>query len=207
MLDALFGVSKLKSGRILRGGELIRIKNEKDAIQKGFSLVTEDRKKYGLLFQTDIKRNMTINTLDKISTFGFVSSGREKARAEKFFNQMRVKARGVDTRVFTLSGGNQQKVVIGRALNAEPEILLFDEPTKGIDVGSKNDIYVLINELAARGKSIIMVSSELPELIEMCDRFVVLAEGTVVDEFDRAEASDTRVIAAATKSKSRAAQK
>lgn len=148
-----------------------------------------------------------MNTLKKISKFSIIRNYLESRRAEVYFREMKIKAPSLESNVFSLSGGNQQKVVIGRALNAEPEIILLDEPTKGIDVGSKNDIYNLINELAEKGKSIIMVSSELPELLEMCDRFIVMAEGTVVDEFGKEESSDRRVMEAATRSRNSIAER
>jgi ABC-type sugar transport system ATPase subunit len=199
VLNALFGVYGRKSGKIVKNGKIVQISNVREAIKNGFSLVTEDRKRCGLLFQADIKRNITLNTLEKIAKFRIINNSIESERANTYFRQMRIKAPSLETNVFSLSGGNQQKVVMGRALNAEPEIILLDEPTKGIDVGSKNDIYNLINELVEQGKSIIMVSSELPELLGMCDRFIVMAEGRIVDELTRDEASDKRIMEAATR--------
>jgi ABC-type sugar transport system ATPase subunit len=207
VLEAIFGATPFTNGKITINGKIIRIRNVRDAIKNGLCLVTEDRKKCGLLFLSDIKKNITLNTLKKISKFSIIRNYLESRRAEVYFREMKIKAPSLESNVFSLSGGNQQKVVIGRALNAEPEIILLDEPTKGIDVGSKNDIYNLINELAEKGKSIIMVSSELPELLEMCDRFIVMAEGTVVDEFGKEESSDRRVMEAATRSRNSIAER
>jgi len=203
VLNALFGVSGYSSGKIIRNGKEVVIRNEIDAINHGFAMVTEDRKKDGLLFCTNIKRNLTINNFKAISSKGFIKTSLEKIRADRYFKLMGIKAPDMDTDVLALSGGNQQKVVIGRALNTKPEILLLDEPTKGIDVGSKNDIYNIINDLMKMGMSIIMVSSELPELMEMCDRFIVMANGTVTGEFIKEEVNENKIMIAATKSRNK----
>lgn len=201
VLSTIYGMYRKKTGRIIMNGVEVNIRNEEDAMKNGISLVTEDRKKDGLLFLSGIKGNLTINNLKNICRRGIINRKLEEARALKYFKQMRVKAPGIETSVLALSGGNQQKVVIGRALNTEPAIILLDEPTKGIDVGSKNEIYNLINDLVGIGVSIIMVSSELPELMEMCDRFIVMANGTVVAEMSKEEVSEKDIMLAATKSR------
>lgn len=200
VLNALFGVYKMKKGRVMVNGKEVRINSPKEAKKNGMALVTEDRKKFGLLFLSRIKKNISINNLGTISRLGFISPKTESAKSAKYFEHMKIKAPSIETGVIALSGGNQQKVVIGRSLNAEPSIVILDEPTKGIDVGSKNEIYMLINELVAMGVSVIMVSSELPELIEMCDRFVVMAGGRVSGELSKEEATDSRVMMLAVKS-------
>ena len=201
VLSTIFGRLRKKEGRICINGREVDIRSQRDAMRNGISYVTEDRKKDGLLFQTHIKGNLMINNLREISKKGVIIKQLEEQRARKYFVQMRIKAPRVETPVLALSGGNQQKVVIGRALNTDPLIILLDEPTKGIDVGSKNEIYILINELAAMGVSIIMVSSELPELMEMCDRFIVMADGMVTGELSKEAADEKAIMLAATKSR------
>ena len=162
-------------------------------------MVSEDRKKYGLNFVWDIKDNITISNLSEVSAATVVSRSRVKNRAKAYYDQLRIKAPSIKTMVNTLSGGNQQKVVIARTLNASPKIIILDEPTKGIDVGSKNEIYCHINEMAKQGKAIIMISSELPELMAMSDRFVVMAEGRVAGELDKSCANETAIMELAVK--------
>jgi len=200
VVSTLFGVIKKSAGKIFINGKEVTIKNTTDAINNGLALVTEDRKKYGLIFIWSILRNISISNLKGITRGGqFISNKREREQANIYFNNMRIKAPSIYTRVDTLSGGNQQKVVIGRSLNAEPKIVMLDEPTKGIDVGSKYEIYQLINQLASSGVAVIMISSELPELMAMCDRFIVLAEGRIVGEVDKKNATDAMIMELAVK--------
>jgi ABC-type sugar transport system ATPase subunit len=198
VLSAIYGSLKKKTGDIYIKGKKVSISCESDAISNGISMVTEDRKKDGLMFLQNIRQNITINNLSEISRASFLQRGKESARATRFFKQLNVKAPGIFTSVLALSGGNQQKVVIGRALNTEPLIILLDEPTKGIDVGSKSEIYGIINSLSEMGVSIIMVSSELPELLAMCDRFVVMANGTISKILPKHEADELSIMKAAT---------
>jgi D-xylose transport system ATP-binding protein len=163
-------------------------------VANGLNMVSEDRKVYGLNFVWDIKTNIAISNLNRISNGPFVSVAKLRERAGEYFKNLRVKAPTMNTKVGTLSGGNQQKVVIARSLNPEPRIIILDEPTKGIDVGSKNDIYNIINDMAADGVAVIMISSELPELMGMSDRYVVMAEGRVVGELSREEGTDARIM-------------
>ncbi|MFD0714707.1 sugar ABC transporter ATP-binding protein [Paenibacillus sp. GCM10027626] len=200
VLNALYGRLPWEKGDIWLNGKKIKIRNERDAMKHGFALVTEDRKKDGMLFLSSIKRNLTINHLVHISAYGFLKPGQEYAVANRYYKLMKVKATGIEALIGTLSGGNQQKVVIGRALNNEPAILLLDEPTKGIDVGAKNEIYTIINQLVEQGLSVIMVSSDLPELLALSDRCIVLANGAVVEKIDKADATEERVMLSATRS-------
>jgi ABC-type sugar transport system ATPase subunit len=193
-LSALFGEYPIKSGKIFIEGKEIKIKNSSDAIRNGLCLVTEDRKANGLLMLANIKHNIVLTNLKKIVSGLFISSKKESNVAKTFMSKLSIKAPNYDTMVATLSGGNQQKVVISKSLNTDPKILLLDEPTKGIDVGSKNEIYNLINTMAGTGISIIMVSSELPELLAMCDRFVILAHGKTVGELLKSEATQETVM-------------
>jgi ABC-type sugar transport system ATPase subunit len=193
-LSALFGEYPIKSGKIFVEGKEVKIKNSSDAIRNGLCLVTEDRKANGLLMLANIKHNIVLTNLKKIVSGLFISSKKENNVAHTFMSKLSIKAPNYDTMVATLSGGNQQKVVISKSLNTDPKILLLDEPTKGIDVGSKNEIYNLVNTMASTGISIIMVSSELPELLAMCDRFVILAHGKTVGELLKSEATQETVM-------------
>jgi ABC-type sugar transport system ATPase subunit len=194
VVTALFGVVQRRSGTISINGEQIAVRSPADAIRQGMALVTEDRKRYGLIFVWNLVKNITISNLKKITVATFVSHKLETARARKYVDFLQIRAASMRTKVNTLSGGNQQKVVIGRSLNADPVVVMLDEPTKGIDVGSKNEIYNLINELAESGAAVIMISSELPELMAMCDRFIVLAEGRIAGELSKEEATDAKVM-------------
>jgi D-xylose transport system ATP-binding protein len=190
---AIFGMTPLKSGKLFLNQKPLRVKNTQQAVRHGIGLVSEDRKRYGLNFVWDIRDNIAISNLDAVSK-PLVSGKGMAERAKKFFGDLRIKAPGIYTKVITLSGGNQQKVVIARTLNAEPRLIILDEPTKGIDVGSKNEIYGLINDMAAKGVAIIIISSELPELMAMSDRFVVMAEGRIVGELSKEDATDEAIM-------------
>ena len=191
---AIFGMTPIKSGKMYMDGQQMNAKNTEQAVRNGIGLVSEDRKRYGLNFVWDIKHNIAISNLSAISKMMLVSGRGLASRGEKYFDDLRIKAPGLNTKVMTLSGGNQQKVVIARTLNSEPRLIILDEPTKGIDVGSKNEIYGLINDMAAQGVAIIMISSELPELMAMSDRFIVMAEGRVAGELNKKEATDAAIM-------------
>ena len=197
---AIYGMMPIKSGKIFLNGKEIHIRNTEEAVRHGISMVSEDRKRYGLNFSWDIGKNIVISNLKPVSKWNFVSTRKLAERAKPYFDNLHVKAPSLNTRVATLSGGNQQKVVIARALNASPKVMILDEPTKGIDVGSKNEIYQLINELAAQGVAIIMISSELPELMAMSDRFVIMADGHVAGELEKEETKEASIMQLATKS-------
>lgn len=195
VVSALYGMLRTHSGKVIIKGKTVHIKNPTDAVQNGIALVTEDRKKYGLVHIWSILKNISLSNLKKACSFNMVvSPAKEQERAGKYFSFLNIKAPSMRARVDTLSGGNQQKVVIGRSLNSEPSIIMLDEPTKGIDVGSKNEIYRLINELAEQGNALIMISSELPELMAMCDRFIVLAEGQISGVLSKDDATNAKVM-------------
>ena len=196
---AIYGVSRFSSGKMYLNGKEIKVKSPQDAANKGIGLVSEDRKKYGLNFVWDIKTNLVISNLKPVSKGFYVQKKKIADRSKVFFESMSIKAPTLETMVANLSGGNQQKVVIGRTLNSEPKLLILDEPTKGIDVGAKNEIYQIINDLAAKGTAIIMISSELPELMAMSDRFIVMAEGRVAGELSKEEATTAKIMEFATK--------
>lgn len=203
VLNAIYGRLK-HSGRILVEGKEVTIRRTTDAKQAGIALVTEDRKKDGLLPELPVRPNLTVNNLRLLThMFVLLNGRREKQVATEYTHKLNIRTPSIETLVTSLSGGNQQKLVLGRVLLGQPKILLLDEPTKGVDIGAKNEIYKIMLELAGQGISIIMVSSELPELLAMCDRFLVLADGKIVDEFEKAEASEHRVMLAATGSNGR----
>ncbi len=194
LANAIYGRLKPSRGRILVEGREARIRSPRDALACGIGLITEDRKSEGLLFNLAIRENITVNSLPKVSHWQWLDRRKETAVAETYRRLLAIRAPSVAAMVASLSGGNQQKVVLARALFGEPKVLMLDEPTKGVDIGAKHEIYKLITSLVEQGMSILMISSELPELLAMCNRFIVLANGRVVDTFDKAQASSVRVM-------------
>ncbi|MGN1019927.1 MAG: sugar ABC transporter ATP-binding protein [Aristaeellaceae bacterium] len=190
----LCGARKPDSGSILMGGREIRLSSPAAAIRHGIALIPEDRKEQGIIPWNTVQFNISLSSLGKITRLGFISGGRNRAMAEQFRRELRIKVPGVRQLMVNLSGGNQQKVVLAKALAADPEVIIFDEPTKGIDVGAKQEIYALINSLCARGKAIIMVSSDMEEILGMSDRILVLYEGTLSGELSREEFSQENVL-------------
>ena len=190
----IYGMIPVKSGSVYLNGKKVSVRNTEGSVANGIGFVSEDRKKYGLNFVWDIRNNISISNLNAISTAGLVSARKLRQRAQKYFEELRVKAPSASIKVTSLSGGNQQKVVLARALNTEPRLIILDEPTKGIDVGSKNEIYTIINQMAAQGVAVVMISSELPELIGMSDRVVIMAEGRVVGELAGEDIKDTKIM-------------
>jgi D-xylose transport system ATP-binding protein len=191
---ALYGLLPIKSGKIFIRGKEIKITKTKSAVRHHIGMVSEDRKRYGLNFVWDIKHNIAISNLNIIKKGPVVFPGLMVKAVKPLFEKLRIKAPTMETKVLNLSGGNQQKVVIARTLNTFPELIILDEPTKGIDVGSKNEIYQFINTLAAQKTAVIMISSELSELLAMSDRFVVLAEGKTAGELSKAEADEKTIM-------------
>jgi putative multiple sugar transport system ATP-binding protein len=182
------------SGQVLLHGREIDTSSVERAIGHGIAYVTEDRKGFGLLLDDDITRNVSLANLPAVSRRGVIDEGREFAVAEGFRKQLRIRCSGVFQTAGQLSGGNQQKVVLGKWLFTQPEVLILDEPTRGIDVGAKFEIYSLMAQMAAEGKCIVMISSEMPELLGMCDRIYVMNEGRFVAEFDADQASQERIM-------------
>ena len=182
------------SGRDLKDGEEIKLSSVREAIDNGLAYVTEDRKDKGLILSTDIRENISLASLDKISSRGILDENREILTANEYFDRIRIKAPNIFHIVNNLSGGNQQKVMLARWICSDPELLILDEPTRGIDVGAKYEIYTIINELARMGKSIIIISSELPEVIGMSDRIYVMNEGRIVGELDSQEATQENIL-------------
>ncbi len=199
LLMAIFGAhAGSVSGEIKLDGRPVHIKSPADAIRQGIGFVTEDRKRFGLVLDQTILNNMTLAGLRQISGRFVTSVDAESAAAERSMKDLRVKAKSVFTVAGTLSGGNQQKVVLAKWLLTKPRVLFLDEPTRGIDVGAKQEIYHQINLLAKSGLAIVLVSSELPEVLGLSDRIIVLHEGRQTGEFSRATATPEAVMACAT---------
>jgi D-xylose transport system ATP-binding protein len=199
LLMAIFGAhAGRKSAEVLIDGRQAQINAPSDAIKHGVGFVTEDRKRYGLILDQTILRNMTLAGLRKLSGRFITNENAEAAAGERAATDLRIKAPSVFTIAGTLSGGNQQKVVLAKWLLTNPRVLFLDEPTRGIDVGAKQEIYAQINQLAEAGLAIILISSELPEVLGLSDRVIVLHEGRVTGEFTRAEATPEAVMSCAT---------
>lgn len=198
LLMALFGAWPARtSGEVLIDGKPVKIEHPSDAIGHGIGFVTEDRKRSGLVLDESVLRNMTLVALERVSGSFVTNESSEIAASMKLFQSLRIKASSVFTIVRTLSGGNQQKVVLAKWLMNEARVLFLDEPTRGIDVGAKAEIYQLIDRLAQSGVAVILVSSELPEVLGLCDRILVLHEGRISGEFSRAQATPEAVMACA----------
>ncbi|MEQ4720074.1 multiple monosaccharide ABC transporter ATP-binding protein [Nonomuraea sp. B19D2] len=187
------------SGKIFKDGKPIEIRNVQDAIGHGIAYATEDRKRYGLNLIEDIKRNVSAAGLTGLSKRGWVNENEEYRVAEQFHKSMNIKAPSVNSVVGKLSGGNQQKVVLSKWILTEPDVLILDEPTRGIDVGAKYEIYTIINRLADQGKAVLVISSELPELLGLCDRIYTLSEGRITGEVPRQEATQEHLMYLMTK--------
>jgi len=195
ILETIFGIATKKSGEIIIHGKKAEIKNTRDAIRHGLALVTEERRANGIFGILDILENTTISSLSKYKKFKLYLSNKERRKDTKWsIDAMRIKTPSQHTQIRTLSGGNQQKVIFGRWLLTKPEILLLDEPTRGIDVGAKYEIYQLIIELAENGKGVIMISSEMPELLGVCDRILVVSGGRISGCVDASKTSQEEIM-------------
>ena len=185
------------AGRITINGTTVRLRSPRDAIKAGVGFVPEDRKQQGLVLPQSVAANLSLPQLPRLGRAGRVSRTRERALASRWTSELRIRTPGIDTRVVTLSGGNQQKVVLGKWLALGADILIVDEPTRGIDVGAKMEIYTLLDALAARGAGILMISSDLPEVMGMSDRILVMHQGRVQAVFDARTATEEAVLHAA----------
>lgn len=196
---AIFGADRIQSGEIRVHGRKVTIKGPHDAVRQGIGYLSEDRKRYGCVVDLDVKSNVAIASYGSfLRPGGWMNTARIREQAEEMVSRLKVKTPHVDQEVKFLSGGNQQKVVIGKWLTRDCDILIFDEPTRGIDVGAKSEIYRLLNDLAAQGKSIIMISSELPEILRMSHRILVMCEGRITGELDHDEATQESIMHLAT---------
>ncbi|MCI8708256.1 MAG: sugar ABC transporter ATP-binding protein [Dorea sp.] len=196
LAQLIFGAAKKDSGQIIFKGKEINPKSPREAIDLGLALVPEDRKRHGAMLGISIKNNINMPIYEKNSTLSVIDSKKEKEIAEKYQKNMAIKTPSLNQLVKNLSGGNQQKVILGRWLAADSELIIFDEPTRGIDVGAKYEIYKLMNDLVEKeGKAILMISSEMEELMGMSDRIIVLAEGDMTGELSKEEFSQERIMA------------
>jgi len=198
LLMHIFGAwGRRNGGTVKLSGKALPEGKPAEILRRGLALVSEDRRRYGLILEESINFNLSLSSLSRITSAGLLDSHREYRENSRMFDSLHVKAPSLDAVVGKLSGGNQQKVVIGKALLTEPQVIFLDEPTRGIDVGAKTEIYEIINQLTAAGKAVVLVSSELPELIGMSDRILMLHTGRVTGEFQRSEATQERLLSAA----------
>jgi len=199
VVRAVFGADARDSGEILVHGKPVTIRTPADAVSHGIGYLSEDRKRFGLALKMDVEANVVLASMRRFTgRLGRIKFGRTKAVADEYVKSLAIKTPSLGQRARNLSGGNQQKVVIAKWLTADTEILIFDEPTRGIDVGAKSEIYRLLNDLAQQGKSIIMISSELPEILRMSHRILVMCEGRITGELNAAEASQEAIMTFAT---------
>ncbi|WP_391571239.1 sugar ABC transporter ATP-binding protein [Cohnella sp.] len=198
LVRAIFGVDPISAGELLIRGKRVKIRHPMDAIGYKMGLIPEDRKQHGALLNMDVKFNISYASLDKIASFGFLNKKKEKNLATDYIAALAIKTPGEQQAVKNLSGGNQQKVVLAKWLATQCDILIFDEPTRGIDVGAKQEIYALMRNLVGENKSIIMISSEMPELIGMSDRVLVMKEGSLTGEVAGDEMTQERILTMAT---------
>ena len=199
LLENLFGVATRRSGTLTLNGKPIKNRNARESIKNGFALLTEERRATGIFGILNIRENAVISSLKKCQAGPLLSKGKMKRNTDWCINSMRVKTPNQETKIRSLSGGNQQKVILGRWLLTEPTVLLLDEPTRGIDVGAKYEIYELIIDLASKGKTVIMVSSEMPELLGVCDRILVMSGGKLAGEVDAKNTTQEEIMALAAK--------
>ena len=200
VLESIFGVRTRKEGEIYLDGKQCKNRDAGESIENGFALLTEERRATGIFGVLNIRDNTVISSLDRHKKFGiYLSEKSQREDTQHYIDAMHTKTPSQETKIRSLSGGNQQKVIIGRWLLTDPEVLLLDEPTRGIDVGAKYEIYQLILDLANRGKTVLMVSSEMPELLGVCDRIVVMSGGRVAGEVDAANTTQEEIMTLAAK--------
>jgi inositol transport system ATP-binding protein len=198
IVEAIFGMRKLDEGTIYINGEKVQIKTPMDAIKHKMAFVTENRKDEGLFLPMTIQKNISIVSMEQLSSYGFIQNKEEKEAVSTLYHDLRIKAYSPQQKVETLSGGNQQKVVLAKWLLTKPNILILDEPTRGIDIGAKAEIYKLMSRLVQEGHSIIMISSEMPEVLGMSDRILVFCEGKLTGELNSEEATQEKILDLAT---------
>jgi rhamnose transport system ATP-binding protein len=197
LAETLFGLRRLDSGEVLVGGASVRIRSPIDAMRHGLAYVPEDRRRHGIVAEMSVAANTTLAVLPLVARAGLIRHTRERDIAERYATGLRVKAASTDTAVATLSGGNQQKVLLARWLATSPTVLILDEPTQGVDVAAKSELHDLIRQQVERGLALVMISSELPEILDISDRILIMRRGTIAGELSRAEATAERVLAMA----------
>ncbi len=202
LMNAIFGAEPKSTGQIFIDGKEVVIRNPYEAIKKGLAMVTENRRETGFLYNFGIKQNISIVPFLKSSKcqglIGLIDNKAEEKYARKERENMSIKCRDINQKITELSGGNQQKVILGKWMAADSRIIIFDEPTKGIDVGSKSEIYILMRKLAGEGKGVLMVSSELPELLSVCDRICIFRNGQIQKTYDISEATEEKIVKVST---------
>lgn len=196
--EGIFGITKLDNGEIFIDSKKVNIKSPKDAIDCGIALITEDRKNTGLVLSMSVKENITLPSTKDLSKMNVINNKKIVDETNKYIKSLKIKTPHMDQIVGTLSGGNQQKVVLGKWLMKMPQVLIFDEPTRGIDIGAKTEIYRIITELAESGIAIILISSEMQEILGLCDRIIVLHEGKISGEVTKKEATQEKLLKYAT---------
>ncbi len=194
---AIFGADKISGGKITLRGKVVTIGSPSDAIASGICYLPEDRKTHGVVLALSVKDNLTLASLDRLCFNNIISRKKEKKLAGDYVLKLQIRTPDLERKVMFLSGGNQQKVVIAKWLCAQSDIFIFDEPTRGIDVGAKVEVYNLINELVRQGAGIIMISSELPEILGMSDHILVMRKGRITGEFEREEATQEKILSKA----------
>ena len=195
---AVFGIDKYDSGEVLVRNEPLKSLSPRASMAAGLAFVPEDRRKQGLVMELNVSRNLTLTLRRKLSRFGLLTNHSEAQATSEWAKKLQIKAGSPMSPISTLSGGNQQKVVLGKWLATGPRILIIDEPTRGIDVGTKSEVHRLISELAGTGLAVLMISSELPEILGMSDRVLVMHEGRITAELSRKDATEESVMTAAT---------
>ena len=194
VMRALFAVDPRETGEVFVNGKPVEIKSTVDALNAGLGFVPEDRKEQGLILKQTIRANASLAALNSVANGWFIDQKREKALSDEYVSKLKVKTPSIEQKVMNLSGGNQQKVVIAKWMATHPKVLILDEPTRGIDVGAKKEIHLLMSELAKQGVAIIMISSELPEVLGMADRIYVMHDGRIKGEIDRVNASQESIM-------------
>jgi ABC-type sugar transport system ATPase subunit len=195
---AVFGADPIECGEIRLKGQQLKRRTPKSAILRGVGFITEDRKKDGLIQSLSVRKNLTLAILDRIRKLFFVQERREKVLTRDFVSRFNIISPSIEQEVRFLSGGNQQKVILAKWIGIKPSLLIMDEPTRGIDVGAKSEVYILMRRLANEGTAIIMISSELPEIIGMSDRIIVMHDGRITGELSPEEATEERILMLAT---------
>ncbi|MGD9155939.1 MAG: sugar ABC transporter ATP-binding protein [Bacillota bacterium] len=197
VVRAIFGIDKIDSGEIIINKERVKINNPKQAINYGLGMVTEDRKLFGLVLCRSVKENISLANMDEFCNFGFINKSKEITACLEMIRLLSIKTPTYKQTVSSLSGGNQQKIILANWLQTKPKILILDEPTRGIDVGAKFEIHKIMTQLVEEGMSIIMISSEMPEILGMSDRIIVMHEGHIKGKFDSDETSQEKILACA----------
>ena len=194
IVQTIYGVEHYDSGKMYLNGEEIKVKNPADALEKSIGLLTEDRQHQGLILNWGIGRNITLTEIARLGKSGLTNEKAERQKAKELAELVGTKAVTIFDKVSSLSGGNQQKIVVAKILASQLKVIILDEPTKGVDVGAKTEIYEIMGELAQQGYAIIMISSEMPEILGMCDRVIVMCEGRITGELNREEATQERIL-------------